>query len=107
MNARTQRLVDLVAELVEARKEFTRIEGEIDELMGGDAGSAAPPKVKPADSPKPPPGRASASQIVELTKAGKSPSEIAAQLGVAAKGVHQHLWLARKRGLLPKAGRTA
>jgi hypothetical protein len=45
-------------------------------------------------------------RIVALAKDGRSPTDIAAQLGVGPRIVNMTLWRARKAGRLPKGGKS-
>lgn len=116
---RIDRVVDLASRIAVARAEATRLEGELERLVGGGKEPAA--EAEPVASPPPTPAtngnghrrhgpEASAlhGQVIDLARAGLKPQEIADRLGLEGRPglvkVHQHMYRARNAGHLPKAG---
>jgi hypothetical protein len=116
---RRDRVVEVASRLAEARAEVARLEEQLDGLLGGGKERADEGEGKPVGSPAPAPnghatdkgGRKPSplhAQVVELTREGLTPPEIASKLGLEGRSglvkVHQNLYRARAAGELPKAG---
>lgn len=111
---RIDRVVDLASRLADARDEVTRLEAELEKLLGGgkERAEKEDPVAEPATNGKsnghgraPTPVHA---QVVELARGGLRASEIADKLGLEGRPglvkVHQHMYRARMSGELPKVG---
>jgi DNA-binding NarL/FixJ family response regulator len=104
---RLDRIVELATRLGVARAEVTRLEAELEAMLGGgEAAEGPPPPVKNGHS-KGKRGRPHdpiREKVVELAKEGLAPTVIATKLGIDRKAVSNHVFRARKAGTLPKVG---
>jgi|SRR5579862_2694216 len=108
---RRERVVTVAAQLAEARATVTRLEAELDDLLGA---TEARPAAAPRETANGTNGHGNRGRGVEtekilaLAKAGKKAAEIVEAMGykdrVGVIKVRNAISKARLRGILPKAG---